>query len=248
MLGFHVLWGLSIDVMVFILYKLYILSPCTAPIPKPNHHRRHSAILHFQKTSLSLIYKLVSSWGPKNVPTRTRILDIAILVGTFCPHNVGFTWTTHTNTHTHIHTHTQRESSQSQSSTPHFFPSRLDRQTDIHTHTHTHTSTLFSSRWAGWGDQSPAAHEIRLMSQQTQGDVSASGDQKSKENHLAGAFISGSLERRSSGCLASTFFVHAVTVSPGMVGESEIVNRTCSHHAKRSCGFTVFQSLFLCTC
>ncbi len=98
MLGFHVLWGLSIDVMVFILYKLYILSPYTAPIPKPNHHRRHSAILHFQKTSLSLIYKLVSSWGPKNVPTRTRILDIAILVGTFCPHNVGFTWTTHTHT------------------------------------------------------------------------------------------------------------------------------------------------------
>ncbi len=91
MLGFHVLWGLSIDVMVFILYKLYILSPYTAPIPKPNHHRRHSAILHFQKTSLSLIYKLVSSWGPKNVPTWTRILDIAILVGTFCPHNVGFT-------------------------------------------------------------------------------------------------------------------------------------------------------------
>ncbi len=91
MLGFHVLWGLSIDVMVFILYKLYILSPYTAPIPKPNHHRRHSAILHFQKTSLSLIYKLVSSWGPKNVPTRTRILDITILVGTFCPHNVGFT-------------------------------------------------------------------------------------------------------------------------------------------------------------
>ncbi len=104
MLGFHVLWGLSIDVMVFILYKLYILSPYTAPIPKPNHHRRHSAILHFQKTSLSLIYKLVSSWGPKNVPTRTRILDIAIVVGTFCPHNVGYTWTTHTHTHTHTHT------------------------------------------------------------------------------------------------------------------------------------------------
>ncbi len=104
MLGFHVLWGLSIDVMVFILYKLYILSPYTAPIPKPNHHRRHSAILHFQKTSLSLIYKLVSSWGPKNVPTRTRILDIAIVVGTFCPHNVGYTWTTHTHTRTHTHT------------------------------------------------------------------------------------------------------------------------------------------------
>ncbi len=109
MLGFHVLWGLSIDVMVFILYKLYILSPYTAPIPKPNHHRRHSAILHFQKTSLSLIYKLVSSWGPK--------IDI-------CPHNVGYTWTTHTpHKHTHTHTHTHTLS---------------------HTHTHTHTHTNVS--------------------------------------------------------------------------------------------------------
>ncbi len=146
------------------------------------------------------------------------------------------------------HTHTERELSVPEQHSSFF--SQQTRQTDrhTHTHTHTHTSTLFSSRWAGWGDQSPAAHEIRLMSQQTQGDVSASGDQKSKENHLAGAFISGSLERRSSRCLASAFFVHAVTVSPGTVGESEIVNCTCSHHAKRSCGFTVFQSLFLCTC
>ena len=105
MLCFHVLWGLSIGVMVFILYKLYILSPYTAPVPKPTHHRRHSAFLHFQTTSLSVIYKLISSWGPKNVPTRTRISDIAILVGTFCPHNVGFT-----RPHTHTHTHTLTES------------------------------------------------------------------------------------------------------------------------------------------
>jgi len=28
-----------------------------------------------------MIYKLFSSWGPKNVNTRTRILDIAIFVG-----------------------------------------------------------------------------------------------------------------------------------------------------------------------
>ncbi len=58
--------------------------------------------------------------GTKNVPTRTRILDIAILVGTFCPHNVGFTWTTHHNTtHTHTHTHTHT------------------------THTHTHTFYIY---------------------------------------------------------------------------------------------------------
>ncbi len=61
---------------------------------------RHNGFYTVQtvKTSLSLIYKLVSSWGPKNVPTRTRILDIAILVGTFCPHNVGYT-----RPHTHSH-------------------------------------------------------------------------------------------------------------------------------------------------
>ncbi len=85
MLGFHVLWGLSIDVMVFILYKLYILSPYTAPIPKPNHHRRHSAILHFQKTSLSLIYKLVSSWGPKMSPHGQGFWILPSLWGHFVP-------------------------------------------------------------------------------------------------------------------------------------------------------------------
>ncbi len=85
MLGFHVLWGLSIDVMVFILYKLYILSPYTAPIPKPNHHRRHSAILHFQKTSLSLIYKLVSSWDQKMSPHGQGFWILPSLWGHFVP-------------------------------------------------------------------------------------------------------------------------------------------------------------------
>ncbi len=128
--------------MVFILYKLYILSPYTAPIPKPNHHRRHSAILHFQKTSLSLIYKLVSSWGPKNVPTRTRILDIAILVGTFCPHNVGFTWTTHTNIHTHTYTHTHaRTHARTQTRTHAHTHARTHAHTHTHTDTQTHTQT-----------------------------------------------------------------------------------------------------------
>jgi len=46
-----------------------------------------------------MIYKLFSSWGPENVPTRTRIWDIAIFVGTFCPNKLGIT-KTHTYTHT----------------------------------------------------------------------------------------------------------------------------------------------------
>jgi len=42
-LGFCVVWGLSIDAMIFILYNLYILSPYT----NPTHHRKLSAFLHF---------------------------------------------------------------------------------------------------------------------------------------------------------------------------------------------------------
>ncbi|KAI7800830.1 serine/threonine-protein kinase SIK3-like protein [Triplophysa rosa] len=69
MLGFHVLWGHSIDTMVFILYKLYLIFPP----PNPNNHTQLSALLHFHKSSFCMIYKLVSSWGPKHVPTRTRV-------------------------------------------------------------------------------------------------------------------------------------------------------------------------------
>ncbi len=70
LLCFHVLWGHSIGVMVFILYNLYVLLPYTYPTPKLSPHRKHSAFLDFQKNLCCMIYKLVSSWGPKNVPTR----------------------------------------------------------------------------------------------------------------------------------------------------------------------------------
>ncbi len=61
-------------VMIFILYKLYFLSPYTNPTPKPTPFRKLSAFLDFQKTSFCMIYKLVCSWGPNIIPTRTRIL------------------------------------------------------------------------------------------------------------------------------------------------------------------------------
>ncbi len=44
------LWDLSIGVMVFLLYKLYFLSPYTNPTPKPTPHRKLYAFLDFQKT------------------------------------------------------------------------------------------------------------------------------------------------------------------------------------------------------
>jgi len=46
MLDFHVLWEISIDIMIiFILYKMYILSLDL----KPTDHRKLSAFLLFQK-------------------------------------------------------------------------------------------------------------------------------------------------------------------------------------------------------
>jgi len=81
-------------ILIFILYKLYILSPN----PKPANHRTLSVLLHFQKTLHSMNYKLFSSWGPKHFLTRTRIFNIAIFAGTFCPYNVWFTLATHTHT------------------------------------------------------------------------------------------------------------------------------------------------------
>jgi len=37
-----------------------------------------------------MIYKLCPSWGPKHFPTKTRISDMAIFMGTLCPYNVRF--------------------------------------------------------------------------------------------------------------------------------------------------------------
>ncbi len=48
--GFYGLRGLSIGVMVFILYKLYVLLPYTYPTPKLSPHRRRCISIFPQKT------------------------------------------------------------------------------------------------------------------------------------------------------------------------------------------------------
>ncbi len=50
--GFYGLRGLSIGVMVFILYKLYVLLPYTYPTPKLSPHRRRCISIFPQKNSL----------------------------------------------------------------------------------------------------------------------------------------------------------------------------------------------------
>jgi len=94
-LGFHVLRGCFLYCTNCIFCPPTLTLPLNLPITE-----------HFQNTSL-LIYKLFSSWGPKNVPTRTIISDIATLWGHFVSHNVRLTRTTHTHTHTHTDTHIQ---------------------------------------------------------------------------------------------------------------------------------------------
>ncbi len=46
--GFAILVGTLIGVMVFVLYRPYILLPYTNPTPKLSPHRRLFAFLHFK--------------------------------------------------------------------------------------------------------------------------------------------------------------------------------------------------------
>ncbi len=56
-------WGHPIGVMVFILYKLYVLLPYTYPTPKLSPHRRLCISTFPKKTSLCMIYKRFEKWG-----------------------------------------------------------------------------------------------------------------------------------------------------------------------------------------
>ncbi len=87
-LGFHVLLGLHIGIMV-LMYKLYSVSPYSSP------HRN-------LKTAFSDFLKLNSVWfiscfphGDQKCPHNIKNTDITILVRTFDPHNIGNTRSTH---------------------------------------------------------------------------------------------------------------------------------------------------------
>ncbi len=69
--GFYGLRGLSIGVMVFILYKLYVLLPYTYPTPKLSPHRRWCIYIFPQKNSLCMIYKRFKLWGHWKCPHKS---------------------------------------------------------------------------------------------------------------------------------------------------------------------------------
>ncbi len=111
-LVFYGLRGLSIGVMVFILYKLYVPLPYTYPTPKLSPHRRWCISTFPPKNLLCMIYKHFKLWGHWKCPYKSPspcnthvIIQICVLI----------------NMHTHTHTQTQ-----------------IQKQTHTHTHTHTH--------------------------------------------------------------------------------------------------------------
>ncbi len=69
--GFYGLRGLSIGVMVFILYKLYVLLPYTYPTPKLSPHRRRCISTFPPKNSLCMIYKRFKLWGHWKCPHKS---------------------------------------------------------------------------------------------------------------------------------------------------------------------------------
>ncbi len=56
-------WGHPIGVMVFTLYKLYVLLPYTYPKPKLSPHRKLCISTFPPKYSLCMIYKRFEKWG-----------------------------------------------------------------------------------------------------------------------------------------------------------------------------------------
>ncbi len=108
--GFYGLWGLSIGVMVFILYKLYELLPYTYPTPKLSPHRRRCISTFPQKNLLCMIYKHFELWGHWKCPHKSPspcnthvIIQICVLINRARARTHA---RTHARTRTHTHTHT----------------------------------------------------------------------------------------------------------------------------------------------
>ncbi len=120
--GFYGLRGLSIGVMVFILYKLYVLLPYTYPTPKLSPHRRRCISIFPQKTHSVWFISVLNYGDTENVLINHLLLVIPMLYPchytNLCPHKPhkhAHTHThthTHTRTHTHTHAHTHRRKSQ----------------------------------------------------------------------------------------------------------------------------------------
>ncbi len=118
-------WGLSIGVMVFILYKLYVLLPYTYPIPKLSPHRRLYISTFPQKTSPCMIYKRLKSGDmgqcPEKSPSPCNTCHTCVIIQIYVL--ILSQKRTHTHTHTHSLTHSLTHSY-----------THTQKQTNTHTH------------------------------------------------------------------------------------------------------------------
>ncbi len=108
--GFYGLRALSIGVMVFILYKLYVLLPYTYPTPKLSPHRRRCISIFPQKTHSVWFISVLNYGDTENVLINHLLLVIPMLYPchytNLCPHKPHKHAHTHTHTHTHSNNHT----------------------------------------------------------------------------------------------------------------------------------------------
>ncbi len=96
------LWGHSIGVMVFILYKPYFLSPYTNPTPKPTPYRKLCAFLLSQQKYVWFINLL--KYGDMGTcphkspsPCNTHVIPMSL-------YKFVSSYVTKARTHTHTHT------------------------------------------------------------------------------------------------------------------------------------------------
>ncbi len=124
--GFYGLRGLSICVMVFILYKLYVLLPFTYPTPKLSPHRRRCISIFPQKTYSVWFISVLNYGDTENVLINHILLVIPMSYlchyTNLCPHKP------HKHAHPHTHTHTNKCKY-----------THKHRDTERHTHTRTNT-------------------------------------------------------------------------------------------------------------
>ncbi len=103
------LWGHSIGVMVFILYKAYFYRP-TPTLHLNLPLTEFFCILTFTKNSFCIIYKPFEIWNMRKCPPKSlspcNIYVIPMSLYKFvssCHKHTTHTHTTHTHTHTHTH-------------------------------------------------------------------------------------------------------------------------------------------------
>ncbi len=107
--------GLSIGVMVFLLYKMYVLLPYTYPTPKLSPHRRRCISIFPPKNSHCMIYERFELWGHWKCPHKSTspcytchtnaIIQMCVLINHINHIHIHLHAHTHARTHARTHLH-----------------------------------------------------------------------------------------------------------------------------------------------